>query len=151
MHLCGGRTKGERSCRKTVVKTVGDVPLCPDHLAAVVRALAMERGDTSGFEVFGVVYYVGDPDTQQVKIGCTTRLASRFAAIRTQRPDVRLLAIEPGYLDLERMRHRQFARDRVTHHGGNREWYHKTDQIMDHVNEIRGRHGDPWKHPSSGR
>lgn len=129
---------------------MGDVPLCGDHLAAVVRALAMERGDSSSFEVNAVVYYLGDPETQQIKIGSTTRMANRFATIRRQRPDVKLLAIEPGHLDLERQRHRQFASCRVSHHGGNREWYHKSDLLMSHINDMRGQYGDPWKRAGIG-
>jgi len=83
-----------------------------------------------------------------MKIGCTTRMITRFAAIRTQRPEAELLAIEPGYKDLEHERHRQFAKTRVTHHGGNREWYHRSQQLVDLVNELRRVHGDPWEHPA---
>jgi hypothetical protein len=121
---------------------VANVPLCRQHLEAITEALGAEVRTVPT----AVVYYIGDPATQQVKIGCTTRMSLRFAAIANQRPGAVLLAIEPGFMDREHQRHRQFAHLRVTHHGGNREWYRKAPDLMEWINEARRQYGDPWEH-----
>jgi hypothetical protein len=143
--LCAGITPAQgRLCRSKIEKVVADVPLCRSHLQKITDAL----GQTPRSVISGVVYYLGDPDTQQVKIGSSTRLPVRFATIAGQRPNVRLLAVEPGYTELEKRRHREWRRHRVSHHGGNREWYHKTPEMMQWINDVRKAHGDPWAHPA---
>lgn len=141
---CAGITAAQgRVCAHEVVEVVADVPLCREHLRKITEALGGQVREV----ISGVVYYLGDPETQQVKIGSTTRLATRFANIRIQRPALVLLAAEPGYNDLERERHRRFRGVRVSHHGGNREWYRKTPELMEWVNDVRRVYGDPWQMP----
>ena len=142
---CAGITPAQtRLCRMDVVQVVGDVPLCRTHLQKITDVLA----GAPRLVVSAVVYYLGDPDSQQVKIGSSTRMSTRFAAIREQRPGVVLLAVEPGYHDLEQQRHREWRRFRVAHHGGSREWYHKRPELLEWITEVKKAHGEPWAHPA---
>lgn len=148
MKVIGNQCVGVRSdsfrCRSTGAYYINGIPFCDPHY----RELALHFGaDPSVYgltDTPGVVYYIGDPDSQHVKIGVTTRLHQRFREVTANRPNSKLLAVEPGYMDLERLRHRQFAATRVT---GNpsREWFLKTDELMAHIGEVRNRHGDPWE------
>ena len=89
-----------------------------------------------------VVYYLGDPDTQLVKIGTTKKLRTRVRKIRDRgRPRVLLLATEPGWYALERLRHKEYARWNVDLGTGEREWFTKAPLLMRHITETRYRHG----------
>jgi hypothetical protein len=77
-----------------------------------------------------VVYYIQFGD--RVKIGTTANLPQRLAAL----PHDRVLATEPGGFELEQARHRQLRASRVD---GQREWFHLTDQVRQHVAGLRGR------------
>ncbi len=67
----------------------------------------------------GVVYFIEAPATGLVKIGKTTDLQKRFAALSTQSPTpLRVLKTIPGYSDEERALHERFAKHR--RHG---EWF----------------------------
>ena len=66
----------------------------------------------------------------QVKIGCSTDPWQRLAQLRTARPRLQLVGIEPGSEVLERARHEQFKRSRIT---GDREWFRWSDEISDHI------------------
>jgi hypothetical protein len=136
------------------------VPLCLEHLRrAETGTPSWQPIDSSGElppvlvktevrivhvhdEGPGVVYYIGNPATQSVKIGTTTRLRDRFAAIRCRNPEAMLLATEPGHYELERARHAQFKHIQVKQRG-HKEWFTKTAELMEHITEVRREHGDP--------
>lgn len=77
-------------------------------------------------EVESVVYYmrVGN----RVKIGFTTNLAGRIAAVMPEE----VLATEPGGRMLEGVRHRQFAGLRVT-----REWFRHDGSLTAHIEKLQ--------------
>jgi hypothetical protein len=83
-----------------------------------------------------VVYYVGDRESRRVKIGTSSNLATRFAALRRHYPRAVLLATEPGAEELERQRHEQF---RYAWAFG--EWFMRTSGLMVHVGAVRLEHG----------
>ncbi|WP_368660301.1 GIY-YIG nuclease family protein [Verrucosispora sp. NA02020] len=95
-----------------------------------------------------VVYYIGDPPTQHVKIGTTIDLTRRFSRLRINRPGIKLLAVEPGDHRLEARRHRQFEHLRVVKRGqgGEIEWFRKAPELMEFIGGRRFKHGDPWQH-----
>lgn len=151
---CAGLLYGRR-CHHAVHVVASTVPLCPGHLEAMIGVLtgALEgitQPETAperpveppiapvALSSGAVVYYMGDPPAQVVKIGTTTKLRSRWISLRALKPELLLLAIEPGSYDLERHRHRQFRHLRVA---GTREWFRKVPQLMDHVSEVRAKHG----------
>jgi hypothetical protein len=82
-----------------------------------------------------VVYYVRIGPV--VKIGYTSNLIARMAALRVSRSDV--LATEPGGRELEARRHGQFGRLRK----GKREDFEPTFELIQHIDAVRERHGDP--------
>lgn len=81
-----------------------------------------------------VVYYLAVRDL--IKIGYTATLAER---LRSYPPHARLLATEPGDRALETVRHAQFNE----YLESGREWFHRGDRLMAHINSIRTRHGMP--------
>lgn len=84
----------------------------------------------SDFE--GLVYYIRFGE--RIKIGHTQNLAGRLANL----PYDEVLAIEPGPLALEKMRHRQFADERII-----REWFAPSDGLMSHIQMLVGHYGRP--------
>lgn len=76
-----------------------------------------------------VVYYVRELDGS-IKIGVTQHLDSRLQQLRLL-PDA-LLATEPGGMDVERARHRQFAHLRVGRH----ERFRPERDLMDHIKAV---------------
>ena len=72
-----------------------------------------------------VTYYVRLGN--RVKIGTTTHLANRLQHI----PCEELLAVEPGGVDVERERHRQFQQLRVTG-----EWFEYAEPLISHVAQL---------------
>lgn len=74
-----------------------------------------------------VVYYIRFGD--RIKIGHTTNLYLRLAVL----PHDELLAIEPGPLDLERMRQRQFAEHRISAKG---EWFRVHPDLLAHTHML---------------
>ncbi|MEU6674781.1 GIY-YIG nuclease family protein [Streptomyces sp. NPDC046925] len=91
-------------------------------------------------EVFGrsypeghVVYYLRF--CCRVKIGTTTNLTKRLYGI----PHDELLAVEPGEVELESLRHRQFNANRIKG-----EWFDMTQELFQHLLDLRG--GQPWTH-----
>lgn len=92
-------------------------------------------------DAISVVYYLGDPDSQLVKIGTSTALKNRIYALRFGRPRVILLATEPGSYPLERARHYEFRTMRAPLLTGETEWFRKTPQLMEHVGQLRQVHG----------
>lgn len=79
-----------------------------------------------------VVYYMRFANL--IKIGTSARFIQRFFALR---PD-EVLAIEPGSYELERKRHRQFAR----FHSHN-EMFFPGPPLMEHVRRVQKQHGKP--------
>jgi hypothetical protein len=82
-----------------------------------------------------VVYYVRDGGL--VKIGTTRDLANRMRKLRL--PLTCLLALEPGDIELERLRHAEFSAVRATRDEAPnaREWYIPAPELLDHINVLR--------------
>lgn len=91
--------------------------------------------------VDSVVYYLGDPESQLVKIGTSTRLKQRVSDLRKFRPRLILLATEPGTYPLETRRHRQFSALSEALPTGETEWFRKAPLLMRFVGEIRLEYG----------
>lgn len=145
---CGGlEPNGMERCVEDVVEVVGDTPFCRGHLWKVTRAI-LSGGDRSRSVSYAwVVYYLGDPQTQLVKIGTSGVLANRLTELRRSYPGALLLATEPGGIDVERSRHQQFEHLRVESIsavlpvGGQTEWFRKEPELMDHIGRVRLQHG----------
>lgn len=144
--FCVGRRPGG-ACTGEVAVSLGGMDFCNAHLEALLGALRAREelldtpptpAEAAGFRSVAnaVVYYLGSRTTGHVKIGTTTRLRSRFMSLTSVRQEAVLLATEPGGMDAERRRHRQFALLRV---GG--EWFRKEPLLMQHVAEVRAAHG----------
>lgn len=78
------------------------------------------------------VYYV--QVGQLIKIGYSGALATRLASYP---PNKRLLATEPGGMDLESSRHRQFAQ--LLEVG--KEWFSPGPELLAHINDLREQAG----------
>lgn len=85
--------------------------------------------------VLGVVYYMRFGD--RVKIGYTSDLRVRALEV----PNDEVLAAEPGDYETERERHMQFKDLKVP---AFKEWFRHEEVLMDHIAEVRERHGDPF-------
>lgn len=128
---------------------IAGIPLCERHRAAVVQEAVEGSSLLDGRSPDPCwVYYLGDPPSQTVKIGATKNLKSRISTFRCHLPQVRLLAVEPGYIYTEQKRHATFADLRIlnaAHAGydGSTEWFRKDVRLMDHISRLRRRFGDP--------
>lgn len=89
------------------------------------------RQDREGF-----VYYlrVGE----RIKIGYSADVKRRM---QKYPPGSELLAVEPGDLELETQRHRQFAGSLLD----GREWFRPTPDVLELVAEIVDAHGEPTR------
>lgn len=134
--LCAGRTPDGGSCPWSASCTIGTVPLCRHHRDLVIKEVGYTTGDG-----LAVVYYIGDPDAQLVKIGTSTALKKRLTTIRKTRPRALLLATEPGAYGVEAQRHSQFRAAQQISAAGEREWFRKTPLLMEHVAQLRSEHG----------
>lgn len=85
----------------------------------------------------GVIYYIRWAD--RIKIGTTMNLAQRLKGLYYDE----LLATEPGTYSREAARHEQFASALVE---GQREWFHSTPELLDHIALTRKKYGDPASH-----
>jgi len=81
-----------------------------------------------------LIYYIQFGD--RIKIGTTTHLWRRLGEL----PCDQLLAVEPGDSGLERERHRQFARYRLTCRG---EWFRDCQPIRHHIGQLCRMYGNP--------
>lgn len=81
-----------------------------------------------------IVYYIRRGEL--IKIGTTVTPQQRFKALM---PD-EILAFEPGGVDEEAARHRQFAAARVDQRG---EYFRPVDALMAHIADLRKLHGSP--------
>lgn len=97
-----------------------------------VRARQSTRGSVARrhgadvLDVGAVVYYMRIGN--RVKIGCSTNLVTRLAAINPEE----LMATEPGDLGTERERHEEFAELRT--HG---EWFRLEGTLAAHITTLR--------------
>lgn len=123
---------------------INGIPFCEIHYQQVALHFGADPSSYGPGDIPAVVYYIGDPDTQLVKIGATTRLHQRFGQLALVRPKIKLLCVEPGYKDMERQRHQQFRDSRVKGRSG-REWFYRNDKLMAHIASLRQAHGDPWE------
>lgn len=156
LKLCQITLSNSRDCQQPVPS---DFPMdiCEMH-ALMTTAVVLERGGAVAKRLIGmydhvprvtpkdakkakpvivrgkssVVYYLRFGD--RVKIGTTTNLRSRLAAI----PHDELLAVEPGNHAIEHMRHLQFADFRVTG-----EWFRNSPDVADHYKYMRSVYGEP--------
>lgn len=90
-----------------------------------------------------VVYYVLTRPGQ-VKIGTTINLSDRMKSMRVFNQED-LLAAEPGDVQLEKMRHAQFAQLRLS---TRREDFSASGELMDHIKMVREHFGDPHTLPA---
>lgn len=81
-----------------------------------------------------IVYYIRRGDF--IKIGTTVNPAARLGSLM---PD-EILAFEPGDAELESARHGQFRSSRVARKS---EYFHRTEELLAHIEALRERHGDP--------
>lgn len=157
LKLCQITLSNTRDCQRAVP---ADFPtdVCEMH-ALMITAVMLERGGaavrrlrsmyTPGYvrrldtdeqpkppmfvdDAPVVVYYVRHGD--QVKIGTTHSLVNRLRQIRHDA----LLAIEPGHYDLEKLRHWQFAENRL-----DGEWFALDADLEDHIAHIVEMYGEP--------
>lgn len=96
-----------------------------EFVAANPRATKLAEGVAPAHEP--LVYYVRFRD--RIKIGTSTNIQARLRSI----PHEALLGTEPGGIDVERRRHRQFADERT-----NGEWFTATSRILQHIESIAG-------------
>lgn len=123
---CGERQRPEREQREREALEA----LCEAEEVERQRiASALGRDYPEGH----VVYYLRF--CCRVKIGMTTNLVKRLYGI----PHDELLAVEPGQLELEGIRHRQFGENRIKG-----EWFDMTPHLFQHILDLRG--GKPWTH-----
>lgn len=129
------------------------VPVCWEHAMTVHRFVLKRIADPTTWSPAvqlepsqrSVVYYVRVGEL--IKIGTSIQqLKKRFSDLP---PDRQLLAVEPGDEVTERMRHGQFATERVA---VNREWFNPSPSLWRHIEQLREEHGAPTgeTHPLAG-
>jgi len=126
--------------------TMPDGGTCPwsakaCRMHAAPPPVAIWRGGVTTTDVQAVVYYIGNPDTQLIKIGTTTRLRQRMYDLTYRRPNLLVLATEPGTYPLETRRKRQFRSLNEPLPNGETEWFRKAPLLMQHVGETRLKYG----------
>lgn len=87
------------------------------------------RWKRDGLAATGAVYYL-QRSSGDIKIGTTVNFASRRTAITKRHGRLALVAIEPGYFELEARRHQQFAHLRINPLA---EWFRLGDDLLDHI------------------
>lgn len=139
-----GSRHGRSTCawRGCLGRVALDTPVCHGH-AAVISSRVFNppgprddapkpepiRAGTHRRVSRGYVYYLMQSPTV-VKIGTTIRLADRMNQLRTELQYV--VAVERGYLKLERERHLQFAAERV----GRREDFRLSPALVAHIDSL---------------
>lgn len=104
----------------------------------IVKAAEEHEADRADWQRNrSVVYYVRLGD--HVKIGYTINLGARINGLRVDRDA--LLAVEPGWREVEDQRHEMFAAERQ----GRRENFNPSRRLLLHIEAVRARHGDPWE------
>lgn len=97
--------------------------------------LEKQKANAEDYAAACVVYYVRIGD--KIKIGFTGNLTQRMKSLRADKANV--LAVEPGGRELEARRHKQFSRLRA----GRREDFQPTFALIQHIDSIRERYGEP--------
>lgn len=99
---------------------------------ALERQAAIERSAGTAF-----VYYL-DLYGTAIKIGTSTNVLQRIKSLR--RSTIHLLALEPGGYAVEKMRHRQFSRER---HESGLEDFSRSPRLLAHIERLTAKHGSP--------
>jgi hypothetical protein len=152
-HRCTVVKRNGRDCNGFVPASA-PIPVCADHLreaflwyADQITANREGRGEGPAPNRIGAaprpaalpgpgegfVYYVRFGD--RIKIGFSESVKDRLQAV----PHDELLAVEPGPMELERMRHRQFASLLVAR----REWFRHGAELLSHIAMLREHYGEP--------
>lgn len=79
------------------------------------------------------VYFVHDPDTDEIKIGQSVSPDDRLRALRRDRPNAYLLATMPDH-SLERELHERFGHLHVGH-----EWHRAAPDLREYITAHKGR------------
>lgn len=116
------------NCAVSIYLTMKDLIEISDEVQAHARNL--DKRHRRGLpKPAPVVYYLRvAPET--VKIGTTTRLATRIQQLRSQ-PDY-VMAVELGGYEQERQRHKEFADERH----GRRGDFRLTPRLLAHIDDI---------------
>ena len=147
---CTGADRTGRRCPYEAKERLGPVALCRPHMDELLvkvatdvsprrsprRRLAVDAVSTPAVPLMSIVYYIGEPESRLVKIGTTSRPRLRLMELQRRRPSLVLLAHERGGSDVERLRHEQF-RDLRAISGAEREWFRRTDELMEHIAAVR--------------
>lgn len=134
-HLAGYETvldtiKEAEAARQIVARAL-DIQFNEGRAAREAEAAA-DASRAARYADQSVVYYIRIGEL--VKIGTTTNMTERMTSLV---PD-EILATEPGDVALERMRHKQFAADRVR---GER--FRMSAELGSHIAMIREHFGEP--------
>lgn len=91
------------------------------------------------------VYYVEVSDFGMIKIGYSENPYKRLGEIRFGGlgEDANILALEPGWSEVESIRHKQFRHDRnrIFSHDGGTELFFDSDEMRDWIQEVRDKNG----------
>jgi hypothetical protein len=83
-------------------------------------------------EAAGVVYFIREKGTGCIKIGKTTDVRGRIKGLQTGSPQgLQLLAVVPGYTEVEERLHRRFAADRVSG-----EWFRPSSELLAFIDGV---------------
>lgn len=107
----------------------------PEREARRAEWVAIEQTKDDWSRSRSVVYYVRLD--RHVKIGYTVNLTPRISSLRVDRDAV--MAVEPGWREVEAERHQQFAEERV----GKREDFNPSRRLLAHIDVVRSKYGDP--------
>jgi len=134
-----------RGCDNRAAALIADLAFCQRHIDLLTAALKTTViTEASPREIYiapfrEVVYYIGWPGFDKIKIGTSTRLRNRLATLSNgPKGKAHLLVIEPGSYSTERSRHRQFRSSRIL----GTELFRATPQISNHIGDLRAR----WPH-----
>lgn len=106
-------------------------PLCRSCLIAAYEYVkecikdATTAAPRRAGRTLGSVYYVRLSD--RVKIGTSVDPVARIRAMAL--PRASLIAVEPGGIAMEQVRHQQFDHLRIT----GSEWFHAAPDLLDHI------------------
>lgn len=78
-----------------------------------------------------MIYYLLDSERQLLKIGCSKNPIARLKVLRRRRPDMVLLACEPGSFLRERQQHATFATQRM-----DSEWFTYAGPLKTYVEDL---------------
>lgn len=83
-------------------------------------------------EAAGVVYFIREKGTGCIKIGKTTDVRGRIKGLQTGSPQgLQLLAVVPGYTEVEDRMHRRFAAHRVSG-----EWFRPAAELLAFIDGV---------------